>query len=165
MSKKLKILVAADDQSGHVNSSIPIARALKNRGHQVIFAIDPSWQGKLAKENFEEVLILDPSKTLDSAQYWTQMLPMLGAILGFSPLQKLHAGRQGLMQLFNKAKTLDPIMKQIIDRERPDLVLVNYGYTIPSLMNSAIPWINICSTNPLMVINDERTPPKMLGNN
>jgi UDP:flavonoid glycosyltransferase YjiC (YdhE family) len=47
MSKKFTILFVPLDDSGHVNACIGLAECLRDRGHKIVVAIDPTFKGKL----------------------------------------------------------------------------------------------------------------------
>ena len=67
---------------------------------------------------------------------------------------------------FNHHKKVEPILKEIISRLKPDLIVVDAYICSPSITNSGIPWVFIFSTGPLLVLYDpEKMPPPASGNN
>ena len=44
---------------GHVNATIGIAEALKDRGHRIVYVVLNSFEGKLKKYGFEEELLIN----------------------------------------------------------------------------------------------------------
>ena len=67
---------------------------------------------------------------------------------------------------FNHHKRVEPILKEIISRLKPDLIVVDAYIGSPSITNSGIPWVFIFSAGPLLVLYDpEKMPPPASGNN
>jgi UDP:flavonoid glycosyltransferase YjiC (YdhE family) len=62
MSKKFTILFVPLDDSGHVNACIGLAECLRDRGHKIVVAIDPTFKGKLISYGFIEELLIDPNE-------------------------------------------------------------------------------------------------------
>jgi len=59
MKNSLTILFYPLPAVGHVNASIGLAEALRDRGHKIVFAIDRAWTGKLAMYGFIEEILTD----------------------------------------------------------------------------------------------------------
>ncbi len=166
MGKSLKILFIPIDCVGHVNACTGIAQVLKERGHRIIFAIFESWSGELVKYGFEEELITlksrDPDE--DPAKYWADRFVNGGAIQSFTPLEKAVNIQTKMLQIFiEDTKSLDLIASKLIERIKPDVIVLDQVNCMPSVETSGIPWVKSCSFNPLMFIDDERTPPASSG--
>ncbi len=165
MDRKLTILFSSLDCIGHVNACISIAEVLKESGHRIIFAMNQSWSGKLAEYGFEEELFSqsdrDPNK--DPAKYWADIFVDSKATTT-TPLEKTIFWRTTIFShLINEIKILDPILREIIDRVKPDVIIIDHYFYISSIVDSSIPWVLSCSMNPLWLIDDERTPPTGSG--
>ena len=161
MSKKLTVLFAPIEAYGHVNPCIGIGQILQKRGHRIVFAIGESWSGRLTKFGFEEELIVIPKDTDKSEDELQSLLLKSGMISPLSPLEKIK--NSGISKsLYPKAVASDPIMKDIISRVKPDVIIIDQMFTMPSLMSSC-PWVISFPSNPLFPLNDERTPPPMSG--
>jgi UDP:flavonoid glycosyltransferase YjiC (YdhE family) len=167
MPEKLTILFAPIDAVGHVNACIGVAEALKERGHRVVFAINHSWNGKLKKYGFEEELIINPDRdpNEDPAKYWANFLQHMGAMMALSPMEKmmLMMSKDVMTQGLIQAKREDPIYKEIVDRNQPDVIIIDGFICHPSLVYSGKPWVWSFSANPLFCIDDENLPPPALG--
>src|SRR5579885_1491059 len=79
MSSSLKILFAPMDMYGHYNPSIGFAQMMKQRGHEIFFAVAPTWKGKLAPLGFQEVSFHEErvdknAKKEEASEYWTNFI-------------------------------------------------------------------------------------------
>ena len=162
MTKKLKILFIPIDAIGHVNAAIGMAQVLIGSGHRVIFAINDQWRGRLLNYGIEEVLLSqedrDPDE--DPAKRWADLFFSGGAIKSCTPLETTINIRTKLMPYFcEETKKLDLEVELLIKTIAPDVMVLDQVLTIPSVVLSGIPWVLVCSFNPLMFIEDEKTPP------
>ena len=61
---------------------------------------------------------------------------------------------------------MDPIMRDIVDRIKPNAILIDAFLWMPSLMDCGIPWVWTISCNPLFrdyAVEDENIPPSASG--
>ena len=162
MAKKLKILFLPIDAIGHVNAAIGQAEVLIDRGHTVIFAINEQWRGKLAKYGIEEVLLTQDDRPSDEdpAKRWSELFAGGGAIKSGSPLETaININTKIIPYFVEEIKKFDANMSQLFKEIKPDVLVMDQVLTIPSALFSGIPWVLVCSFNPLYFIDDERTPP------
>ena len=167
MTKKLTILFAPIDGFGHVNACIGVAEVLRDRGHRIVFIINKSWKGKLTKYGFEEELFTDPTRKENEnpAEFITDFLLDSGMLSPLSPLEKMkRMWSSGTNVMLNQIKENDPIIKLIVDKVKPDVIVIDHAGCTPSLVNAGVPWVWLVSTNPLFAIWDDRTPPCGSGN-
>jgi hypothetical protein len=169
MSQKLTILFAPLEFVGNVNSCIGIAEVLRDSGHRIVFAISDNWRQKLKKYGFEEEIVeLSESREIkDPAKFWAQFCLNVGMFGPSSPLEKMkRMAGVGFKEIIDRYKTSDPIMKEIVCRIKPDIILIDGFLWMPSLMNSGIPWVWSISCNPLFIdkaMDDKRLPPSASG--
>jgi UDP:flavonoid glycosyltransferase YjiC (YdhE family) len=169
MPERLTILFAPIDAVGHVNACIGIAEVLRDRGHRIVFAISDNWREKLKVYGFEEELIKLSKKVTveDPAKFWAEFVHRAGMLGPSSPLEKIKSMADvGFKEIIDRNKTSDPIMKEIVCRIKPDIILIDGFVWMPSLMNSGIPWVWSISCNPLGIdfaIDDKRLPPSTSG--
>jgi len=166
MSKNLTIIFAPLDGFGHVNACTGVAEALRDRGHRIVFAIDQSWKGKLLKYGFEEELLLDPNRKEDEnpGEFWVNYLIKAHKILPLSPIEKVRAfGTESTIMMLDQAIDNDSRIREIIERIKPDVIVVDSYASTPSILKSGIPWVSLISANPLVGITDEQTPPCYSG--
>ena len=86
--KKLTIFFYCVDAYGHINPCIGVAQQLYNRGHRIIFAIKPSWRGRLSKFGFEEE-VLQLENTDSEDKDYTKSVNSLGFFSDKSPYEKM----------------------------------------------------------------------------
>jgi UDP:flavonoid glycosyltransferase YjiC (YdhE family) len=169
MPERLTILFAPLDAVGHVNACIGIAEVLRDRGHRIVFAISDNWRQKLKIYGFEEELIeLSEKVTVeDPAKFWAELIQKAGMFGSSSPLEKIkRMTGDSFKEIIDRCKTSDPIMKEIVCRIKPDIILIDGFFWMPSLMNSGIPWVWSISCNPLVIdlaMDDKRLPPSTSG--
>jgi hypothetical protein len=169
MRQRLTILFAPIDAVGHVNACIGIAEVLRDRGHRIVFALSDNWRGKLKIHDFEEeIIVFSEDKPIeDPAKFWAELCLKAGMFGSSSPLEKIRKmGGTGFNEMVERYQTSDPIMKEIVERVEPDIILIDGFIWMPSLMNSGIPWVWSVSCNPLFIdhaMDDDRIPPSASG--
>jgi len=171
MNRNLTILFAPLDAVGHVSACIGIAEVLRDRGHKIVFVVSDSWREKLNIYGFEEEIIEQELKNEitieDPAKYWAELCEKSGLFSSLPPLEKMkNTNKYFLRDIVENARNSDPTIKKIIDRIKPDVIIVDGFVWLPSLMSSGIPWVWSISTNPLCMdysMDDERLPPSLLG--
>ena len=159
--KKLTIFFYCVDAYGHINPCIGVAQQLYNRGHRIIFAIKPSWRGRLNKFGFEEeVLQLENSDSEDKD--YTKSVNSLGLFGDKSPYEKMKFFAS-LGNIFIKGSIpTEPLLEAAINRTKPDLFVVAFLY-MPCILKSNIPWVNLMPANPLLSFIHEDAPPACSG--
>jgi len=65
--------------------------------------------------------------------------------------------------MFDNVKASHEELTAIVDRVRPDVIVIDHYVSQPSLINAGIPWVKLVSANPLIEMDDERTPPGRSG--
>jgi hypothetical protein len=169
MSKNLTILFAPLDLIGPINALTAIGEVLRDRGHKVVFAVSDQWKGKLNIHGFEEeIMELSENKTNeDPAKYWSEYITKSGLFGPRLPIEKLKdLHRSGFDDLIIRPKNTEPLMVEIVDRIKPDIIICDTFFGTPSLMKSGIPWVLSMSCNPLCIdytLDDKRIPPSCLG--
>jgi hypothetical protein len=169
MPEHLTILFAPLDAVGHVNACIGIAQVLRDRGHRIVFAISDNWKETLKIYGFEEEIIeLSESKEIeDPAKFWAQVIVKTGLLNSLSPIEKMkNMSDNFLEEMLNRSQKSDPILKEIVERIKPDIIVIDGFVWLPSLMNSGIPWVWSMRLNPLAFeygMDDERLPPSTSG--
>ena len=164
MTKKV-ILFTPMDGHGHINAYVGVAQVLLAKGHRIVFAVDAAWKGKLAKYGFEEQLISTDDKD-DAEEFWPPFLAEHGGnILDADPYDQIDLFSGFAMKtMFEHHKKTEPKLKEIIERVKPDLLVVDANICSPSVTNSGIPWVWIFSAGPLLIVPDpEKLPPPSSG--
>jgi len=160
-NRKLRVLIATIDAHGHTNGPLAIGQALAARGHEVFMETERSWKGRFEKFGIREVYYGPEDGNKKEA--------MLDVILNSCKIFKLNWEEKmqtmGVMMepIIQMAMNREPEFKQIVEDVQPDIIIVDSFTCSPTHVYSGIPWINIALSNPLFAIDDDRTPPAMLG--
>ena len=166
--RQLTILVAPISAVGHVNACVGTTLPLLERGHRVVFFIDEPFRGKLADKGFEEFIY-----TLDNQKKNGEKDPNPAKQLAIDLLEYNIIGQSSIEEkLENMKKQLfvtddarsilfqtNEMMKEAIDKIKPDCFYVDNMFLLPAIYYSGIPWVKSISTVPTFFMqNDELLP-------
>ena len=160
-NKRLTILFVPMNLLGHLNPMIGFAQNFVPK-HRVVFAVSQKSKGQLEQYGFEEeeyqvehfIFNMDKSKMKD----YIDQHKMLD---NQSPVD--HWKKIAEEEIFLKIiKMTNSEIKHVVDRVKPDLVVVDVAFIVPSAIKNNV-WINIISPNPNTVLFDERAPPPGCG--
>ncbi|CAG2101754.1 unnamed protein product [Medioppia subpectinata] len=155
----LKVLFVPILGDGHINPCIAIATQLVADGHRAVFTANDVWRPKLAAYGIETVELANRNVTDDGAQ----RLMSLGIIGGASPIEKVRLA-SGHAEFWTKhAQNMDTQLAAVLPAIRPDVIVVDQVWTLPSVVLSGIPCVWCWSVGPLVMLDDERTPPGESG--
>ena len=168
--KKLKILFFSPDAYGHINPCVGVAKQLQERGHEIIFIIKPSFIGKLKEYGFkEEILQIKLQIGKDSAKNSSEKkesfhLKKLMDLGLYSDIPFLKKAENFILTepTLLKDKYLNVQIKDIIQRNKPDLIVISF-MQFPAFLTAGCPWVSLMPANPLMAYWDERAPPSCSG--
>ena len=159
---KLTVLFIPMNAIGPVNACTGVAEILQARGHQIIFAFDQSFKGRLVKRGFQEKIIekemTEEERNNPSGNLITSCKER-GLFDDESAYDKL---KRAIEFSFASSRNENEMIKEIIERTKPDVIVIDTIFA-PAIMKSGIPWVNLFSTQILIGIDDERTPPWGLG--
>ena len=151
------------DGWGHINACHGLAQELQSRGHRVVFAIDRAFKGKLTPFGFEEET--HGVESADGKEYWPQFMEKYCHVLLETPLdiaEKFFVA--GASKMFNDNKERDKQYQDIIDRVKPDVIIIDNYICSPTLTNQpGVPWIWLFSAAPHSALMDDRIPPPWSG--
>lgn len=167
MSRQLTVMFCPINFVGPMNASIGMAEVVRDSGHRIVFAIKSEWTGKLKIHGFEEEIIgnnEDSDGKGSAEKNATEFKVLFGPK---SRVEKLKDLNKTVVDIQMKDIEKDePFLEEIVKRVKPDVILVDNVFYIPSLMASGIPWVWVMSCNPLTFqygLDDEKLPPKLLG--
>jgi MGT family glycosyltransferase len=149
------VLFMPESAFGPTNNCIGIAHQLTQRGHRVIFASDRSWNGRLAPLGIEEDLVdLAPPPELETAQtagqFWKDYINAISPEFAKATVDQLASVIRPIWQeLIAGAEYVEPQLRQIIARTRPDVIVEDNVVGFPALMTAGVPYVRIVSCNPL----------------
>ncbi|XP_054157603.1 NDP-glycosyltransferase YjiC-like [Oppia nitens] len=160
----ISVLFVTNDSVGHVNSCIGIGQQLSGAGHKVTFMISRQWSGKLEKYGFQVIYYdINGDKINadeDPAKLWALILQEEGCFVDQPSIDKMvNIKTIHINKFCQNSRQMDPIIEDTIDIVRPDLIVLDQVIGYPSVEQSGVPWVLSCSSNPLLIIDDKRTPP------
>ena len=166
MHTKLTALFVPIDAVGHVSAAIGQAEVLILAGHRVVFAVSDQWRGRLTEYGIEEVLLhydtYDNDK--DPAREWADRLQDNGVIKKDSTTIDNLINMMNMMPyMIENAKILDTLLEGLIPKIKPDVILVDHGFELTSVVKSGIPWVLVNSCNPLVHFDYPELPPPLSG--
>ena len=169
MSQARTFLFMPESAYGPTNNCIGIGHVLRSRGHRVVFAAEASWKGKLDALGFDEDLVdlapppADDAGDQDAGQFWTDFIRDTSPEFRKPTIEQLTSFVQPTWQaLIDGAQYCEPQLREIIARQRPDVVIEDNVNCFPALVTSGAPFVRIMSCNPLEVRGPD-VPPVFSG--
>ncbi|CAG2108228.1 unnamed protein product, partial [Medioppia subpectinata] len=92
-----------------------------------------------------------------------QSLVSLGIIGGASAIEKVRFDGNTAEFWTKHAQYLDTELARLLPAIRPDVIVVDQAVTLPAVELSGIPCVWLWSSSPLLILDDERTPPGESG--
>jgi MGT family glycosyltransferase len=158
MAQPLTILFMPESAYGPTNNCIGIGDVLRKRGHTVVFAAEASWSGRLAPFGFVEDLVdLSPppppdAPAQDAGQFWKDFIRDTAPEFRKPTIEQLATFMQPTWQaLIEGAKFCEPQLREIIARNRPDVIVEDNVVSFPALQTAGMPFVRIVSCNPLEI--------------
>ena len=141
---------------GPTNNCIGIGNILRRGGHKVVFAAEASWAGRLEPLGFVEDLVdLAPPPPPDApeqvaGQFWTDFIRDTKPVFRTSTFDQLTGFMQPTWQaLIDGAMYCEPQLREIIERQRPDVIIEDNVNCFPALTTAGVPFVRIVSCQPL----------------
>ncbi len=143
---------------GPTNNCIGIGNILRERGHTVIFAAEASWQGKLQPLGFVEDLVdLAPAPSVDpnapkqvAGQFWIDFIRDTSPVFRLPTIEQLTQFIQPTWQaLIDGALFCQPQLQEIIQRQKPDMIIEDNVNCFPALVTAGVPFVRSVSCQPL----------------
>jgi MGT family glycosyltransferase len=141
---------------GPTNNCIGIGNVLRQRGHRVVFAAEASWAGRLEPLGFVEDLVdLAPPPPPDApeqaaGQFWTDFIRDTKPVFRTSTFEQLSGFMQPTWQaLIDGAMYSQQHLAEIIERQRPDVIVEDNVVSFPALTTAEVPFVRIVSCQPL----------------
>jgi MGT family glycosyltransferase len=160
MAQPLTILFMPESAYGPTNNCIGIGDVLLKRGHSVVFAAEASWSGRLAPLGFVEDLVdLSPAPEpdpdappQDAGQFWKDFIRDTAPEFRKPTIEQLATFMQPTWQaLIDGAKFCEPQLREIIARNKPDVIVEDNVVSFPALQTAGKPFVRIVSCNPLEI--------------
>ncbi|MDQ3127673.1 MAG: glycosyl transferase [Chloroflexota bacterium] len=162
MAQPLTILFMPESAYGPTNNCVGIGDVLRGRGHRVVFAAEASWRGRLEPLGFVEDLVdlapppaADPQGTeiaQDAGQFWKDFIRDTAPEFRKPTIEQLATFMVPTWQaLIDGAKFCEPQLREIIARNRPDVIVEDNVVSFPALQTAGAPFVRIVSCNPLEI--------------
>ncbi|XP_054161847.1 UDP-glucuronosyltransferase 3A1-like [Oppia nitens] len=154
---------------GPIMACIGIGEVLRDSGHRVVFAVRASWRKKLTEMGFSVEVIGDnetdqSTPVMDTAEQGVELIR--DCMQNQSALQICFKRFSTMANILAICEADEPYYRDIIDRQRPDAIILDNLINLPSVVNSGCVWIKAVSDSPLMLdmcLEDSRLPPSLLG--
>jgi MGT family glycosyltransferase len=157
-ARPLTVLFMPESAYGPTNQCVGVGDVLRRRGHRVVFAAEASWRGRLEPLGFEEDLVdLAPPPDADAGdqdagQFWKDFIKETAPEFRKPTIEQLATFLQPTYQaLIDGAKFCEPQLRDIVARNRPDVVVEDNVVAFPALMTGEGAYVRIVSCNPLEV--------------
>ena len=163
-----RFLFMPESAYGPTNNCIGIGNILRGRGHPVIFAAEASWQGRLQPLGFVEDLVdlapapsvnpvsLNDSSLNDTApeqvagQFWIDFIRDTSPVFRLPTIEQLTQFIQPTWQaLIDGAVHCQPQLQDIIERQKPDVIIEDNVNCFPALVTAGVPFVRSVSCQPL----------------
>ena len=170
MAQPLTVLFMPESAYGPTNNCIGIGDVLRRRGHRVVFAAEASWNGRLEPLGFVEDLVdlapapePDPDGAKpgqDAGQFWKDFIRDTAPEFRKPTIDQLSTFMQPTWQaLIDGAMYCEPQLREIVARQRPDVLVEDNVVSFPALQTSGRPFVRIVSCNPLEIPGPDIAPP------
>ena len=158
-----RFLFMPESAYGPTNNCIGIGNILRERGHTVIFAAEASWQGRLQPLGFVEDLVdlAPPPSTHDTptdepepaaGQFWIDFIRDTAPVFRLPTIEQLAQFIQPTWQaLIDGAMYCEPQLQEIIQRQRPDVIIEDNVNCFPALVTAGVPFVRSVSCQPLEI--------------
>jgi len=164
--RPLTILFMPESAYVPTNNCIGIGDVLRRRGHQVVFAADASWQGKLEPLGFTEDLVnlAEPAAAeQDAGQFWKDFIAGTAAEFRKPTIEQLDTWiRPVWEELIAGARYSHDHLTDIVRRTAPDVIVEDNVVGFPALTTATVPFVRIVSCNPLELKGPD-VPPAFSG--
>jgi MGT family glycosyltransferase len=166
VTERLTILFMPESAYGPTNNCIGIGDVLRRRGHDVVFAAEVSWKGRLEALGFEEDLVElspPPEEEQNAGQFWADFIRDTAPEFRKPTIEQLGSFLQPTWQaLIDGAMHAEDQLQAILERVRPDVIVEDNVVGFAALVTHRAPFVRIMSCNPLEVKGPD-VPPTFSG--
>jgi len=158
MAEPLTVLFMPESAYGPTNNCIGIGDVLRRRGHTVVFAAEASWNGRLEPLGFVEDLVdLAPPPPADApagdaGQFWKDFIRDTAPEFRKPTIEQLATFMEPTWAaLIDGARYCEPHLREIVARQRPDVLVEDNVVAFPALQTAGKPFVRIVSCQPLEI--------------
>ena len=188
--RKRKIFIYSVDGVGHLNASIGLGQALLNRGHEIYFLCTLMFVDMIKKYGFKEIVLTTKqheqannnnksdadgeeekknAHPIQSIDMMIKTLQQVGILSDVRPIDKLKifdSTRDDSIgtHMYNETIEIHQQFVDAIQREQPDLIILDTMLVDPFIAFGQIPWALSWSANPTFLLtNHPDIPPTCSG--
>jgi len=150
---------------GAALNCVGIAQQLQRMGARPVFICHPGFTGVFAEYGFREYHLPDPpsEQSEDAEDYWQGFINTHLPHFDLDPLAQLPAYVAPTWEaIVDTAEAAEPGLRAILDRIRPDAILLDNVIMFPAIANAGCPWVRIVSCAETE-IPDPAVPPYLSG--
>ena len=151
---------------GPTNNCVAIASVLAERGHRIVFVIDESFEGELARHGFEERMMrmAPPDPDADpAADPWAEFIRVTAPEFAKPTIEQIETVTKPIWEALVAGEQYSHgRIMEIWDDVRPDVVCTDNVTGYPAIELAGAPWVRFVSANPLEM-RDPALPPVLSG--
>ncbi len=151
---------------GPTNNCVAIANVLAARGHRIVFVLDASFEGELARRGFEEQVfrMAPPEADADpAADPWAEFIRVTAPEFRKPTIEQIETVTKPIWEALvaGEQYSHERVMA-IWDDVHPDVVVTDNVTGYPGVELAGAPWVRFVSANPLEM-RDPEIPPVLSG--
>jgi MGT family glycosyltransferase len=151
---------------GPANNCVAIAEVLAERGNRIVFVVDESFEGVLAKRGFEERLMrMAPTEDEadPAADPWAEFIRVTAPEFRRPTIDQIATVTKPIWEALVAGEQYShERILEIWDDVRPDVVVTDNVTGYPAVELAGVPWVRFVSANPLEM-RDPNLPPPLSG--
>ncbi|NP_001310042.1 uncharacterized UDP-glucosyltransferase YjiC-like [Tetranychus urticae] len=162
----MKIFFLPMDGHGHINACIGLARMLRDYNHECTFAVTKPWINLIKDHEFAVETLHDPTVAddQDCLKKWGTFMFNLAYTFSKPPKEQIPLLSVPAYKSFiDYVKIIDHQLPALFEKLAPDLIIIDFYVTVPSIVKSGRPWILLYSCNPLKAYSGPNVPPSNFG--
>ncbi len=146
---------------GAALNCVGIAQQLRALGARPVFICHPGFSDVFAEYGFPEYHLAD--EVLDGKTDWTDFISRHQDAFRQSPYEQLESYvRPTWDAIVDTALAVEQPLRQLLNRLKPDAIVLDNVVMFPAIANAGVPWIRIVSCAETE-IPDESVPPYLSG--
>lgn len=119
---------------GHLNVCFALGQELRRRGHRVAFVADQQWAQRIRERDFEVLPLEPPARSAEQSAQDERDHQLWVDSWGDPSFYEKQVGEAIVLDLMlDRMKQVDPLLEQLMHRERPDLIMVDHLFKMPYL--------------------------------
>jgi len=150
---------------GAALNCLGIAQELRKQGERPVFICHPGFHGVFAEYGFPEYRLFSEQESDDSANEvdWTKFVQRHREAFRTSAFEQIDSYLAPTWEaIVSTAMRVEAPLRQLIQRLKPDAIVVDNVVTFPAVINSGIPWVRVVSCAETEIA-DPNIPPYLSG--